>query len=144
MSKELDIQIGISTKPQNIGINLGGKPNDISILLERNGSPISKDVVISGTKTEWNERIDFVPKAGQIVLYTDYYGDDMPAIKIGDGLAYLIDLPVVGGGIVQQVMDSLRSHIADSTVHVTDAEKTFWNNKLNLEISGEDLILNRS
>lgn len=142
--KELDIKVNVDAGAPNIGLNLFGRTSDIALALSSNGIPISRDQVISNTKSTWDERIDFIPKAGQIILYTDYFGPDLPAIKIGDGLAYLIDLPVIGNGLAQQLSSILASHLVDHSRHVTDEEKSFWNNKLNLEISGEELILNRS
>lgn len=41
--------------------------------------------------------------------------------------------------------DVLAQHINDTTVHITDAKRTFWNRKLNYDtVSEERLILNRN
>mgnify|MGYP003315995751 CR=1 FL=1 len=43
--------------------------------------------------------------------------------------------------ILQQLLD----HIANTTLHITQQERIFWNNKINCEdeVSEETLILNR-
>ena len=86
--------------------------------------------VISKTTAEWNAQPTTVSKKNYLYVYTDHQTkvDEsgktiyIPGIKIGDGLAYVIDLPFI---------DVLYSeHIADASIHVTEAEKEFWNNKV--------------
>lgn len=80
------------------------------------------------TTSGWNSQIQLVGQEGFIYVYSDYMtsgSQNIPGIKIGDGSAYLIDLPFVEGGNV-----ALARHMADSAVHVTAAEKEFWNNKV--------------
>jgi hypothetical protein len=36
------------------------------------------------------------------------------------------------------------NHINDSIAHITAEERTFWNNKINLEVKGEELLFNRN
>ena len=53
------------------------------------------------TTESWNSSPEFVPKRGEIIVYSDYdsYIDDqgethyIPGIKIGDGNTLLADLP---------------------------------------------------
>ena len=54
----------------------------------------------------------------------------IPGIKIGDGLAYLIDLPFTDSELID--------HINNTTIHVTAEEKNFWNNKNRVFISPQD------
>lgn len=104
------------------------------------------------TTAHWNEKIGFIPLRGEIIIYSDYnqiddgYGGkiNIPGIKIGDGSAYLIDLPFIGSdarydGIYQELHD----HIDNEYVHVTPENKEFWNNKLNYEVQNGNLILTR-
>ena len=83
----------------------------------------------------------FVPLQGEIIVYLDYQTDGngvtYPGIKIGDGNAYLVDLPFV----TENIENILNAHIADTGIHVTAAEKTFWNNKLNTHVNSETLVL---
>lgn len=89
-----------------------------------------------GTVAYWAERVDYIPAKGSIIVYEDYKvidGNNYPAIKIADGVAYLIDQPYVN----QAEADALYAHILNTTVHVTEAEKEFWNNKVSCyEVDG--------
>lgn len=83
--------------------------------------------VHTDTTANWNAQPLLITEAGHIYVYSDYTtmgGVDVPAIKIGDGLAYLIDMPFVAGNTAE-----LTAHINDTSVHVTAGEKAFWNNK---------------
>jgi hypothetical protein len=33
----------------------------------------------------WDKAVNFIPKAGEIIVYDDGMGNDRPAVKIGDG-----------------------------------------------------------
>lgn len=80
------------------------------------------------TTENWNAQINLIGLAGHIYVYTDYSlvdGQYIPAIKIGDGISYLIDNPIIIGNAA--VIDE---HIHNSIVHITDEERTFWNNKM--------------
>ena len=90
----------------------------------------------SDTTANWVAQRTFVPLAGEIIIYTDYETktDDngktvnIPAIKIGDGSTYGVDLPFVNNSLRDQIME----HINNTDVHTTLAEKLFWNNKINV------------
>lgn len=89
-----------------------------------------------GTTAEWSERTDLVSVKNNIYVYTDYkqVGDQYIAgVKIGDGLAYVVDLPFLDA--------QFQSHAADSDIHVTPQEKAFWNAKNRGFVDGETLIL---
>jgi len=112
------------------------------------------------TTENWNNASGFVPLQGEVIIYTDYKtiekeigGEvkqvNVPAIKIGDGKAYVQDLPFAE----EELRDKLMQHIEDMDLHVTLGEKTFWNNKINVddsyeithdELVDETLILNRN
>ena len=164
---ELDIQVAVDTSEPEIGISMGEDDTDVTIELEEAGGftkdyellknkPRINNVVLVGNQTAqdlqivrrgtrefWDAQIDYIPPAGQIILYTDYYGEDKPAVKFGDGNAYLIDLPIASEGMTQEVMKALNAHIENTEIHVSRADRTFWNNKLNYAIDAEELILNR-
>lgn len=102
--------------------------------------------LIVKTTAEWQAISSYIPPKDTILVYSDYgtltvnnHTYNVPGIKIADGLAYGIDQPFVGEDVKQQIIN----HINDSTIHITSAERTFWNNKLNYSINGETLILNR-
>lgn len=98
-----------------------------------------------GSTVEWQARLNYIPNKGDILVYTDkeILSDNItvPGIKIGDGLAYGIDLPFVGDDIAEDLLN----HIKNTTVHITAAERTKWNNKINCEdsVNNETLILTR-
>ena len=112
------------------------------------------------TTEHWNNARGFVPLRGEVIVYTDVgsYQKEIngelrtiliPGIKIGDGNAYVQDLPFVD----KDLRDTLMEHINDMDLHVTLGEKTFWNNKINVddayevvhdELVDEMLILNRN
>ena len=88
------------------------------------------------TVDHWNAQKDFIGEAGHIYVYTDYTekdGEKIAGIKISDGKAYLIDTPFVSGNT-----DELYRHINDQSIHVTDEEKDFWNNKVTCFLSQGD------
>lgn len=102
----------------------------------------------------WDSMTGFIPKAGAIIIYSDYRiletpegNITIPGIKVGSGNGYVQDLAFVGG---DEAMDLIMSHINDMAIHVTEAEKDFWNNKLNVtdginkEVVSETLILHRN
>ncbi len=116
------------------------------------------------TTQHWNEAIGFIPLPGEVIIYEDYetktytveeYGEtvtktvNIPNIKIGTGNAYVQDLAFVD----EKTRDVLMAHIQNHDIHVTLAEKLFWNNKINVddadeqisgELEDETLILNRN
>ena len=107
------------------------------------------------TTVNWNNARGFIPLEGELIVYNDYAtirkivnGNEqdvvVPAIKIGDGRAYVQDLPFVN----DELRDQILNHINNPEIHVTMAEKLFWNNKLNVddssEVVNEALIFNRN
>lgn len=116
------------------------------------------------TTANWNNARGFVPMAGEVIIYDDYqvktwqveeYGEivtkteNIPGIKIGDGQAYVQDLPFVD----KDLREKLMNHINNIDIHTTLAEKAFWNNKVNVddayeqihdELEDETLIINRN
>ena len=115
---------------------LGSDPND---------NPYVK----SGTKEYWMTQRSYIPPMNMIIVYTD--GGQItqnnsiipiPRIKIGDGNSYVVDLPFVD----DNVLNLLEDHINDNNRHVTLAEKSFWNNKLNYvsNVLEETLVLTRN
>ncbi len=80
--------------------------------------------IISRTTEEWNAERDLIAKKNTIYVYTDYTKDeldnDVPNIKIGDGKAYLIDMPFAySGGVTQEQIE-------------------FWNNKVAVRLDEEN------
>lgn len=122
--------------------------------VELSGEKSAQDlyIVSENTTAGWGENPMYLPKRGEICVYTDHHSvtDDMgnvlvyPGIKIGDGNAYLIDLPFVGDDTRYLILHQLQAHEANTAIHITQAEREFWNNKLNYNIDSEELILTRN
>ena len=96
------------------------------------------------TSAHWSERIDYVPQVGEIVVYSDRRvvdGVPYPGIKIGDGKAYVVDLPFAGDDSNQIIADMISSHINNEEVHLVPGERDNWNSKVSCSIDGERLIL---
>lgn len=92
---------------------------------------------------EWALETTFVPLKGEVVVYSDHQTKteggqtiDIPGFKVGDGNAYVVDLPFVS----EKTASDLISHASDTTIHTTAAEKTIWNNKVSVQVSGENII----
>ena len=94
-----------------------------------------------GSTAYWNAAPDLIGKKDHIYVYTDYAEIErdgekiaVPNIKIGDGSAFLIDNPF----ITTSVEELLEAHIADDVRHITEEERSFWNNKVSCYIDEQD------
>lgn len=88
-----------------------------------------------GTKAEWDAAYQTIAQENTIYIYTDYLnydGKEVAGIKVGDGTSFLIDMP-----FLDQVYSD---HIHDTTVHITQQERDFWNNKVRCYIETEDNV----
>ena len=103
------------------------------------------------TTANWNAQGSLIAQEGTIYIYSDYFSYDygegnivpLAGIKIGDGSAYLIDMPFVTDGLTA----TLLNHINNHDVHITPQERAFWNNKVSSYIdpeSTETLILSKT
>lgn len=90
------------------------------------------------TTAHWNANPTFVGIEGEIIVYDDRYVLDteidgqqiyIPGIKICDGKAYLADLPFID----YVTNKTLNDHMSNSTIHVTQADRDYWDNKMNSE-----------
>lgn len=59
----------------------------------------------------------------------------IPGIKVGDGKAYVQDLPFID----QDLRALVDEHIWNTLIHVTAEEKEFWNKKVNINDNGEHI-----
>lgn len=94
-------------------------------------------ILYASTDT-WNSQPQYLSKRGYVYIYSDWkkdaVGRDLAGIKIGDGNAYLIDLPFLD--------DMYFAHIHDAIRHITPEEREFWNNKVRcyMDENGTQLI----
>ena len=134
------IRIGTQT-PKAYQINI---TDDMAHTLGIIMPPCGNARLSMGTVAYWEARRDYIPKKGEIVVYTDRRvidGVAYPGIKIVDGRAFGIDLPFAGDDSVQIIMDILEDHIHDNARHIVPGERENWNNKVSCSIDGERLIL---
>lgn len=108
-------------------------------------------IYYSKTKEQWNMNPTLVSEKDVLYIYTNYKivekdGEEIviPGLKVGDGKGYLIDLPFINNVGSEDIEQLLMDHINNHSIHVTQEEKIFWNNKLNLSLHEENLVLNRN
>ena len=95
--------------------------------------------VLYALTATWNSQPQLIAQRGYIYIYADYrtdsQGNKIPSIKVGDGLAYLIDLPFTD--------DRYADHISNTYIHVTTEDKEKWNNKVTcfLDPSNPDTLI---
>lgn len=90
-----------------------------AVLVENNENnlrtTLENEIIIKGsniymnTTEYWNSNPMLIAKDGAIYIYTDYdefEGQAIPGIKVGDGKAYLIDIPFISGN-----KDAFEDHI---------------------------------
>lgn len=119
--------------------------------LKKYDAYLKKHIPIFGT-TAYFESIQktLIPFEGQVVVYTDFrkktltyesgpVEQSISAIKIGDGVHYVEDLIAIDA--------FYWDHINDSKIHITDVERTSWNNKVTCSIGtdaeGETLVFSK-
>lgn len=104
------------------------------------GNKTSADLhlVSENTSAGWDEDRLYIPKAGEICVFSD-----TGKIKIGDGVVPVVDLPFIAQSDYDAVMDELHEHTQNYQIHVSPEDRERWNNKLNYEIVGGELIFNR-
>ena len=87
--------------------------------------------VLYATTETWNSQPQLVSAQGFIYIYADYrqngQGMNIPAMKVGDGNAFLIDLPFTDELLYEHIMDNVR--------HITQEEREKWNNKVRCYMS---------
>lgn len=124
-----------------------GYKGDIDAIKEK----LDKLSILYGDTAYWNSHSSYIPKQGEIIIYSDKSSKEVdgetvyiPGIKVGSGNAYVSDLAFVG----DDVADFLLAHINDNVRHITAAERSSWNNKLNVddnfEVVDGVLIFNRN
>lgn len=112
--------------------NLSNRPSINGVIVSGNRTSADYNIVLSDTTANWDAQRTLVSKENTLYVYRDFKtinnGDGtfsiFPGIKIGDGTSYLIDMPFADGEDPRLI-----AHINNNTIHVTAAEKDFWNNK---------------
>lgn len=104
---------------------------DSGIAVEVGGGAAGAIGLTQKTVSEWSETdTKTVSEKGHIYVYSDYYTDSEgvahPAMRIGDGKAYIADLPVAG--VTVSDVDAIVEHINNADIHITQQERERWNN----------------
>ena len=93
--------------------------------------------ILFGTTAEWNAQSQLQSVANTIYVYKDHKRDSqnrvIAGIKVGDGNAYLIDLPFTD--------EVEMGHISDTDIHITAAERLAWNNKVSCYYSSAETLV---
>lgn len=118
----------LSNKPTINGVELKG---------ELTSADLSLPKILFDTEANWNAHSTLVSENEVIYVYTDHKEDSLgkavPGFKVGDGSAYLIDIPFA---------DAVEAeHIANTVIHVTAQDKTNWNEQISARADGETLVL---
>lgn len=154
-----DISIDFTSQPQPVQVQMTGTQEidanldsnaDINAQFISNVQPIEAQFgtvyvvggdchVLYATTETWNSQPQLISDRGYIYIYCDYrqnsQGQNIASAKIGDGNAYLIDLPFVDQLVYEHISDNIR--------HITQDEREFWNNKVRCymsEVQGDNLI----
>lgn len=91
----------------------------------------------SRTKSDWDSDRTLISEKDVLYIYSDYkviqkdgQKIHLPGLKIGDGLAYVVDLPFV---------DTIyMKHITDTDIHITAEERTKWNKAITADVKSTD------
>ena len=139
MKRDPDIVATIDASFQNV-LNLSASMMNLTnnINADLNSSyPAGGANIIYNTSEYWNSHPTLISKRGYIYVYSDWtqdsQGRDVAGLKVGDGKAYLIDLP-----FTEQI---LIDHLNDMVRHITEQERENWNNKIRCYMEGEDKIV---
>lgn len=110
-------------------LNLRNKPivNGETLIGEMDSEDLH--IVACKTTAEWAELTTLQSVEGEIYIYSDGGGTDdqghgIPKMKVGDGNAYVVDLPFC---------DSTDSRITNDMIAA-------WNDKVSVRVAGDQLI----
>ena len=122
----------------NLSTSMMNLTNNVNVDLNSSYSTGGETNILYNTTEYWNSHPTLISKRGYIYVYSDWtqdsQGRDVAGLKVGDGQAYLIDLP-----FTEQIFTE---HLNDMVHHITEEERTFWNNKVRCYmVDGEDRIV---
>ena len=116
----------LTNKPQINGVELIGNKtsNDLNI-----------PKILFDTTANWNAQVNLISELNTVYVYTDrdtVDDVDLAGFKMGDGNAYLVDLPF---------LDHITlAHSTNSDVHLNTAERNRLENSVAATVAGESLI----
>lgn len=83
----------------------------------------SSQSILYATKSYWDRQLTFVPPRGALIIYADRTVEDsvnIPGFKVGDGNAYVVDLPFSQ----QDLETAIRNHINNSRIHLSEDDRS--------------------
>lgn len=136
------ITVDIPNDPQSFTVSVPKNVPEINAEIQSFAIALNDNLLVATTE-DWDSRRELIGQKNVVYVYTDHEtneeGQPVPGFKVGDGLAYLIDLPFND--------DLAIRHIYNTGIHVTPEEKEFWNNKVTAYINASDteqLILTKN
>ena len=150
-NNSLKPKINTSINPIKDYNKLINRPQINSILLENNVqlTDLNLRPIYYNTTNGWNNWPQLISEEGAIYIYSDYKVFEnnsevvvIPGIKIGDGLAYIIDLPFINNDqteTISTLSGVVNEHIADTNIHTNLNEKSVWNSKVTTMLNPNDL-----
>ena len=142
LTEWINVSFGeVQTMTDNNYENLRNKPSINSVVLEGalSAEELGLGRVYYDTSANWNAQADLIAERGVVYIYSDHdYIDDgdgnimaVAGIRIGDGTSYLIDMPFISDAATYLIT----THIANAAIHVSQADREFWNNKVSAYMS---------
>lgn len=125
----------LKNKPMIDGVIMEG---DLSI------TDLNLRHIYCDTSAHWAERTDLVSEEGAIYIYSDYSIEEteegqiaVPAIKIGDGLAYVVDLPICRGSSkipMDDILNYVTEALSSTNSLVTTSDRQRWDDKVSVSV----------
>lgn len=108
--------------------------------LERLWSKIQEihGVVDTRTSEEWAQHPEIISVKGRIYVWSDHQvldGQNIPGFKVGDGDAYVVDLPFADAEYI--------AHIANIPLHVSEQDRARWDDKVTCSLEDNILIFSK-
>lgn len=128
---------------------LTNKPSINSVALTGNRSlaDLSLRAIYYDTTVNWNAKRLLISEAGAIYIYSDYRtkteGETtvyVPGVRIGDGNAYVIDLPFISFSEVDvsEIAEQVTSVLSQSNALVSSEDRQKWDGKARVFLSSVD------
>ena len=137
----------IVSKPPRLNASLSS-PQTLNAGIQR-GS-IGQTHVYYDTTEHWDSQPLLISERGAVYIYSDHAKvekdglvQNIPALRIGDGTTYLIDLPFANDDSAQMIVE----HVADVMAHASSEDRIRWDNKISSYLLAEDpenLVLSKT
>ena len=93
--------------------------------------------VLFNTTDGWDVQLRPQSEPNTLYIYTDHQidsqGNKIAGIKVGDGNAYVCDLPFIDAICTE--------HMANTTIHVTASDRTRWDEKVRCYYAGTEQLI---